>query len=150
MNLSSDILICAAYIPPDKSSYWRSHDIDPFASLEKDICLFQKCGKVVLIGDFNARTGNKIDFIADDNANDELEDIVRSSSNETLDNLNRKHRQNEDIHINCYGNRLIEICKTLNMRILNGRTLGDIQGAYTRCIMFPTKWEEFSRLYYHR
>ena len=37
-----------------------------------------------------------------------------------------------DTHKVCnYGNRLLDLCKTTNMRILNGRTLGDLTGKPT-------------------
>lgn len=38
-----------------------------------------------------------------------------------------------DPEINIYGGKLIEMCKSYNIRILNGRTLSDQEGAYTSC-----------------
>ena len=37
-------------------------------------------------------------------------------------------RQNQDKHVNAFGRKLINLCKTLQLRILNGRVLGDLRG----------------------
>ena len=121
MKIRSDIYICATYIPPKDSTFWNSYqDTDPYELLEQDIEKFNKTGEVVVIGDFNARTGNKIDFVSYFN-DDDAETFVRNSGVTVLGKLK----------INNYGNSLIDICKGLNLRILNGRTLGDSTGKFT-------------------
>ena len=131
-KISKNIYICAAYIPPRDSTYWiHHHDSDPYETLEQDIAKFQQDGEIILIGDFNARTGTKPDYVSDFIENDDVELIVRSSENTLLDSLNRKHRSNLDSNVNTYGNKLLDICKGLGLRIMNGRTLGDSVGAYT-------------------
>ena len=47
-----------------------------------------------------------------------------------IDQFTRK-RNNQDIHINSYGEKLIDFSISTKMRILNGRTLGDFQGKVT-------------------
>ena len=42
-----------------------------------------------------------------------------------------KSRENFDSSVNNHGKCLIELCKTCNLRILNGRTLGDSFGKPT-------------------
>ena len=131
LHLCQDIFICAIYIPPENSSYWRTHDFDPFLILEQDVTKFQEKGEVILVGDFNARTGDKPDYVPDFTNDDNLDQVIRSDSNVILENLGRKHRSNMDNVVNAYGTKLIELCKGSNIRILNGRTLGDSQGSHT-------------------
>lgn len=130
-GLSSDLYICACYLPPENSSYWKHHDFDPFSSLEQDICDFRNNGTIIITGDLNARTGIKPDYLPDCNDLGNPDSIVLSSYNTVLDKLGRKHRKSEDKISNSYGNKLLTLCQTLNLRILNGRTLGDLNGNYT-------------------
>ena len=43
----------------------------------------------------------------------------------------KKARCNQDQHKNTYGEKLIDMTVSSNMKILNGRTLGDLEGRYT-------------------
>ena len=131
LGTSDDLYICATYIPPSESTYWSRHDYDPFDTLEQDVLNYNSKGGVFLVGDFNARTGTKHDFSPDFLVGEEIEDTVRQSDNILLDNTERKYRNNNDNKINSYGNKLLTICRVLNLRILNGRTLGDSGGAFT-------------------
>ena len=40
-------------------------------------------------------------------------------------------RNNQDISINEYGQQLLDLCRAAKLRILNGRTRGDLQGHIT-------------------
>ena len=40
-------------------------------------------------------------------------------------------RENQDSGQNSYGPKFLELCKKVNLRILNGRTLGDLTGKLT-------------------
>ena len=42
-----------------------------------------------------------------------------------------KTRNNQDLHINSYGEKLINFAISTKLRILNGRTLGDLMGKFT-------------------
>ena len=123
--------MCAAYIPPENSSYWRSQQFDPYAILETDIQLYQSSGNIILTGDFNARTGSLHDHLSDFSFGDEIEDITRGKDNILLDQLNRTERNNLDSTVNSYGKSLISLCKSFNLRLLNGRTPGDSTGNFT-------------------
>lgn len=61
-GLSDDIYICAIYIPPIGSNHYDND----FLFLEEEISHFSSKGKLLLIGDFNSRTGEKLDFIESD------------------------------------------------------------------------------------
>ena len=85
-------------------------------------------GEVILIGDFNARTCDLDDFIKNDNIN-HIQNTADTSwyvtDNETIG------RTNQDLKINKFGRKLISMCKSLQLRILNGRKLGDFDGKFT-------------------
>ena len=77
----------------------------------------------MLLGDFNARTTK-------------LEDSVSKEGNTFIGDITEtcyspKNRENFDNTMNNHGKYLIELCKTCNLRILNGRTLGDSFGKPT-------------------
>jgi len=81
---------------------------------------------VILLGDFNARTGTLDDAMSAANQLDELElqDFPEKE-------LNR--RNNQDKTLNSNGRPFIELLQTSGLVILNGRSLGDIFGEPT-CI----------------
>ena len=61
LNESRFVYICAAYVPPANSKYYSD---EIFSSIEKDITFYSRNGDcMILVGDFNARTSNKPDFI---------------------------------------------------------------------------------------
>ena len=82
---------------------------------------------IVLGGDFNARTGNEQDII--DETDDEIE-LLNLPQNYKISTI-KKHRCNKDQHKNSYGDKLIDLATSANLKILNGRTLGDLEGRYT-------------------
>ena len=83
---------------------------------------FQRKGKIVLQGDFNARTNKEEDTIEPDKYDEHL----GISFKRLLDRNSEDNRE-----INVRGGELLNLCKSLNMTILNGRKTGDIFGKYT-------------------
>jgi hypothetical protein len=76
----------------------------------------------------NARTGNLLDFITQDSVRESFSDCPLP------DTYVEDHfiaRQQLDKTSNYHGNLLTEICKSNNLRLLNGRFLGDSIGFYT-------------------
>ena len=121
-NFDQDVFICAIYIPPRDSPYF---DPDTFHNLENDIANLSEDGYVILAGDFNARTACALDFIDSDYC------VHIPGDNHDLPRQNLKRRKNFDNHINEHGNCLLDICKTCDLRILNGRSKGDSFGKIT-------------------
>ncbi len=81
---------------------------------------------VILLGDFNARTGTLDDMMSNDNH------LIDADLNDHY----YKHlpkRNNIDQKLNANGRPFIELLQTTGLVILNGRTLGDIFGEPT-CI----------------
>ena len=77
------------------------------------------------MGDMNARTRGYED-VAQDYDIEEFQSLPV-----TLKCQNKPLRNNQDKKGNNYGKKLIELCQATNSYILNGRTLGDLQGKYT-------------------
>ena len=124
-NLKKDIYLCTAYIPPANSSYSRKLDIDLLDLIEKDIIIYKQKGDVLLLGDLNARTSNLADFICQDSTRHlPLFDFYKTDNQ-------IENRRNLDRVLDDRGKELIDICISNQMRIINGRTTGDIFGQYT-------------------
>ena len=90
------------YMLCENSRYW---DSSAFEKIQEDTLQYKNPGsKLILLGDFNARTGNLIDYI---DINDEDEQVTP--------------RFNKDSKINTIGRLLIDLCKTTKMILVNGR-----------------------------
>ena len=124
-GFDKDLYVCFVYIPPQYSSYYIDQNIDFLEMVETDIAKYKKLGSVMLMGDFNARTGTEDDFIMndDDNYLPLHEDYIIDS--------NIVHRNSKDTKVCSRGRELLEICISSRLRILNGRTFGDLHGKYT-------------------
>ncbi|CAH3165340.1 unnamed protein product, partial [Porites lobata] len=116
-----DVYLCALYIPPHDSPYF---DPELFSNIETDIALFHRKGLIVLAGDFNARTGKENDFITDESGK-----FIPGGDIPPPPNLTK--RQNFDNIVNDHGKQLLDLCKTCDLRILNGRSKGDTLGKFT-------------------
>ena len=81
-------------------------------------------GYVLLLGDFNARTGNNEDVVTKEGSkfinNDCSETSYHPSPRNTFDNLT-----------NSNGKTLLDLCKAFDLKILNGRCIGDSFGHET-------------------
>ena len=76
-------------------------------------------------GDLNAKTGDLDDTIEPDKFDAELE--------LNFDKPPPK-RNSHDTSINARGTEILDMCKSLNINIVNGRKTGDIFGEYT-CVI---------------
>ena len=93
--------------------------------LYEEILGFRQKGEVIVMGDFNARTGLHDDIIN-----------IEKFDNIDIPNINQNNdippRNSEDkLTPNQRGKELIELCKALKLAILNGRKNGDLFGKYT-------------------
>ena len=116
-----DIHVCGIYIPPCNSKYF---DPEIFDQLEQDIIDFSPTGSIILMGDFNSRTGKYSDTVSQEGNN-----VISNDQSETA--FQPAQRNSFDNVINSHGKRLLEICKTLDLRIVNGRANGDTLGGPT-------------------
>lgn len=115
-----DIYICGAYINPENSSYF---DENIFENLEYDIEHFSNIGHIIIAGDLNARVGKYDDFVNTE-GNKFIDDKTEMS-------LQTKPRNSFDSILNSNGKSCLYLCKTYNLRILNGRIKGDSLGKPT-------------------
>ena len=79
-------------------------------------------------GDFNARTGGLIDYMQNDHTKDNFESCPLPIDYIPDIPLNRNQLDSKS---NLHGTLLTNICKSCQMRIVNGRFLGDSLGYYT-------------------
>ena len=114
-----DTYLGTCYIPPNgnKESIAKS-----FEKLGEEVAKFQSRGRVILQGDFNARLNMGNDTIVPDKYDEHLGISFTAIP----------PRNSEDTgEINIRGAELLNMCKALNMTILNGRKSGDLFGKYT-------------------
>ena len=100
---------------------------DTYSLLYKQIASFDDNDAILVGGDFNARTGTLKDFIENENNENNYLPVPECFINETFS----RSRVNQDKKVNKFGYELRDICIGANLRILNGRTLGDLTGKYT-------------------
>ena len=94
-----------------------------FQTLSDEILFFQGKGRVILQGDFNAHTGTKEDTI---NA-DKFDQDAELGENFTLPSRNSEDSSPTNIR----GEEMLELCKSHNLIILNGRKTGNPWGKLT-------------------
>ena len=96
----------------------KEHISKQFSDLASDIAKFQQKGEVIIQGDLNARIGKEQDFF-------NLHNVECHKDYDEEEESGIGQRNSEDIVINKRGEELVELCKSLNMVILNGRKVGD-------------------------
>ena len=89
-------------------------DTDFFYLLQSDIYEYETQGKVLLCGDWNARTGARADYISIDRNTNFIDDDCY------LPDLPLS-RDSVDSVCNSHGLKLLTLCKSTSMRIANGR-----------------------------
>ena len=122
-NLDKDIFMAVAYAAP--ASSYAPLTVDVFDALENDLAMYNSLGSCLLCGDFNGRTATEDDFCSNENpySIDNIRGYVLDMP------INRK---NMDPHSpDSHGKKLLSLCKTTGIRILNGRTFGDYFGHCT-------------------
>ena len=107
----------------DISSSYYSDQI--FEELSSDILNFGGEGTPILYTrDFNARIGNlsdKLDVLGHDNLSIPIGD--------KFPEIPKRH--NCDCVVNSHGEKVIQFCKNYDLKIMNGRTKGDVIGNFT-------------------
>ena len=118
--LGYEFILGTIYIPCTTSKYFEA---DIFEDISDDLYKFDL--PVCLIGDYNSRTGelddlfNNQDYIAEHfglNEIDTIPDFIRNAQYESS-----FKRCNKDKTTNVSGRNLIELCKTHDLCIVNGR-----------------------------
>jgi hypothetical protein len=109
-----DLYVCTVYIPPVISVHYDND----FALLESEVSIFANQGKVLLIGDFNSRTGQSPDYILNDSTDlNNFSDNYILPRNYSVDQILK--RNNQDQICNTQGKNLLHLCIAAKLRILN-------------------------------
>jgi hypothetical protein len=131
-DFNEDVYMCCAYIPPSNSSHHALYDCELFRVLENSITTYSTKGKVCLVGDLNSRTAYYDDFITDDSIHSSLQDRLNKLCTYTND-LCLSKRMNPDKSRNEYCSKLLKLCKSTGLRILNGRHRSGYANDYAYC-----------------
>ena len=118
------------YISPENSK-GDVPDIDSvYAHLLQGIEMYSKFGDIMVQGDFNAYTNIQPDYVLHDESDHSIiDDLCYKYDNAVpRNNLDQKRTNNS-------GKLLLNTCKETGMRIVNGRTTGDLFGKQT-CITY--------------
>ena len=87
--------------------------------------LFSQKGDIIVQGDYNARTGDIQETVLDD-------DNAFLNVPEDYENDEQRFRRSQDSGtVNARGRNLLETCTALNLRILSGRIVGDLEDKKT-------------------
>ena len=106
---TQNIFICAIYIPPAESPYFKDQT---FSDLEGDITHFQTQGNILIVGDLNARTAEESDTTSTNGD--------KYMNNKTNTSLTLSVRNNYDKITNRNGKELLQLCRSLSLYIANG------------------------------
>ena len=92
---------------------------------DRGVAVFKSQYRVGIVGDFNARTGTLPDYIIND------EGRYVGLPDDYVTDAEISNRNNCDTIVNQFGERLVELCRMCNVRIVNGRKIGDFTGKKT-------------------
>jgi len=138
VGTDEDVYFGIVYIPPENSKYCNNNDLNMFyAELE----LYNNNNKhVAMMGDFNARTSNKLDVaISDERIFEALDlDVNFVNDGDVCAEISRNNnfslvRDSQDKITNRFGNILTDFCKANNLVILNGRCFKDLEKGNFTC-----------------
>ena len=125
VKTDGDIIFGAVYLSPSDSRFNTQDELDLFEVEISNMSILHKY--VLLTGDFNARIQTLDDFLdADDflvrhfDFDASMQEFYNASSILPIVNMNR-NRSSKDKTINNEGRLLLEVCKSSNLFILNGR-----------------------------
>lgn len=122
--------IATVYISPENSSLNIS-GIEPiYNQLLADTVKYSSLGHIMLQGDFNAYTNTKPDYVTFDESK-----ITNLEDSHYVDDKIMSRNNLDPKLINNSGKILLSLCQESGLRILNGRTIGDLNGKYT-CITY--------------
>ncbi|KAK7466726.1 hypothetical protein BaRGS_00037168 [Batillaria attramentaria] len=113
-GFTRDVCLCAAYIPPQDSPYYKHLNVDSGYSFESmqnalaDVVTTAGACSIALCGDMNSRTASVscLSVSVDENG---LEHLVYE-----------KDRHSQDAKLNTSGEKLLELCSMFDLQNLNG------------------------------
>ena len=156
-SFDRDVTISFTYCVPANSSFSIRTQFDPFTDFENKICIVKHESDLICLGDFNARTGLKPDYL-DREANSDIPVLSDICATDYVATYPRGNLDSE--MVNQYGDHLLSLCQSIPLRICNGRKLRDVQGSFTcfkfngqsavdYCLTSPTFWSKISTFQVH-
>lgn len=124
-NCEHDLYLCIAYVPPSNSSYTKRQEENILDRIETDTYKYKNMGDIILMGDLNGRVGTLPDYIENDN-----DKHLPLDEDYNID-IPHRVRSSQDNMTDDRGKHILEICIASQLRLLNGRKLGDSIGYYT-------------------
>lgn len=124
-----DLIVGVVYNQPRGSPYENKNFFREFKGEIQEIRERVKGIPIIVMGDFNARVGDKDEGKEIEGDELEWQDVLEEGR---WDILARK-RQSKDKEVNRAGKDLLMVCREVDMIILNGRSPGDRGGEMT-CI----------------
>ena len=118
-HMEKDLYVGVIYVPPASSNQNITNDI--WDKLEESILKYYEMGNIMMLGDFNGRTGV---------GNDSIE-YCKTVDCDMFISSPVPRRNSKDKMVNKDGRILLDLCRHTNTIILNGRTVGDVQGQCT-------------------
>ena len=92
--------------------------------------MYKEKGSVIVSGDFNSRIGTCPDFIENDLMGTEVNNFISNVIHYNCD-IPMSTRESQDLVVNSFGRKLLDLCRSTCTRVCNGRTFGDKNGKYT-------------------
>ena len=114
-KLENDSIIFNVYLPPEGSTIYEATNYNVFEQLHDIINKYQEYDPIIC-GDFNARTGVENDYFLNDNLHKYM-----NSNYSHFDNSAYLKRNNSDNCTNKFGKSLLNLCRELQLKIVNGR-----------------------------
>ena len=129
-QLTEDVYLCNAYIPPEYSDLHKEPDLDYWKTLDDEIAQYSSIGHILIAGDLNSRTSDlleKYHLVEEDTLISDHSSINCRLDLEKIHSIVNKEgkRVNEDKVVNPFGKNLISLVEKSSLVIANGRTLGD-------------------------
>ena len=128
------LYIAICYFPPSTSVYAPPRGQSPFSILDDDIWEFSRDGNIIILGDFNARSGHHQTAFYDTSAKMLREPDVAEMG---------VSRFSLDVEHTEYGQHLIDMGTAHGLAILNGLPRFLSGGGFT---CFPQTWSQHSGL----
>ena len=126
-SLEKDLFLIFSYMRPSSSTRNNLLDeSDGYDMLLKKVSELRKDNELIIIGDLNSRCGILCDYISNVCSNfDPLEEDILETSCISEDDLVKHNvpitRKNEDLKLNDFGHKLINLCKVTGLLICKGR-----------------------------
>ena len=122
-GFKNDIYLGTVYLSPP--NYERNNNDDLISEIEAEMLSFSQKGGIIVQGDYNARTGDIQEVVMNDDNT-----FLPVPEDYEIDSKFFRHSQDSGT-VNFRGRNVLEICTALNLRIFNGRIVGDLEGKKT-------------------